>query len=332
MVKKRFPVKTYIEGIVSGDRVLLSQAITLVESTLKTDLNLAHQVVQGILPYTGNSLRLGISGIPGAGKSTLIGNLGKVILKAGKKLAVLTVDPSSKISGGSILGDKTRMEAIVGDARVYIRPSPTGNTLGGVSAKTREILLLCEAAGFDVVIIETVGVGQSEVAVKEMVDAFLLLLITGAGDELQGIKKGIMEMADFFLINKADGKNAEKAVQTKSDLEKVLHYFPAPENGWQPTVLTCSSLSHEGLQEIWESILEYEQTVKNNGFFERNRSLQQISWLETHIRFLLEREFYSHPEMASALEKGKSEVLEGKDSAIGMARRLVDLFFSRIGF
>ncbi|MEX0884397.1 MAG: methylmalonyl Co-A mutase-associated GTPase MeaB [Cyclobacteriaceae bacterium] len=332
MVKKRLPVETYIHGILNGDRVLLSQAITLVESTLNTDLKLAQAVVRGILPHTGKSLRVGITGIPGAGKSTLIGNLGKVILKAGKKLAVLTVDPSSKISGGSILGDKTRMEAIVGEAGVYIRPSSTGKTLGGVSAKTREILLLCEAAGFDVVIIETVGVGQSEVAVREMVDVFLLMLITGAGDELQGIKKGIMEMADLFVINKADGKNAEKALQTKSELKKILHYFPAPENGWHPTVLTCSSVYQEGLQEIWELILQYEQTVKKNGFFESNRSLQQISWLESHINFLLEQEFYSHPDMAPALEKAKRQVLEGKYSAIGMARRLVNFFFNRSGF
>jgi LAO/AO transport system kinase len=247
-MSKRLPLVEYRNGILSGDRAILSRAITLVESSLDSDADLASQLVQEILPKTGNSIRIGITGVPGVGKSTFIESFGKLLVDKGHQVAVLAVDPSSQKTKGSILGDKTRMDQLAADKRAFIRPSPTGTTLGGVSAKTREAMLLCEAAGFDVILIETVGVGQSETAVKGMVDFFLLLMLAGAGDELQGIKKGIMEMADALFINKAEGKNLLEAKKAKANYSNALHLFPLGENSWSPKVLLGSSVDGTGLE------------------------------------------------------------------------------------
>ncbi|WP_296705979.1 methylmalonyl Co-A mutase-associated GTPase MeaB, partial [Algoriphagus sp.] len=242
-MKKRLSLEDYRSGVLNGNRVRLSQAITLVESTLDQDLKLASELVQEILPHTGKSIRIGITGVPGVGKSTFIEAFGSLLLSEGKKLAVLAVDPSSQKSKGSILGDKTRMEKLAADKKAFIRPSPAGTTLGGVAAKTRETILLCEAAGFDVILVETVGVGQSETSVKSMVDFFLLLVLAGAGDELQGIKKGIMEMADGIVIHKAEEDNFAAAKRAKANYQNALHLFPKTESGWIPPVLTASSLT-----------------------------------------------------------------------------------------
>ena len=264
-MKKRLSLQEYAAGIQSGNRVVLSQAITLVESTLDEDQILASALVQELLAHTGRSIRIGITGVPGVGKSTFIEAFGKMLLELGKKVAVLAVDPSSQLSKGSILGDKTRMEGLALDKRAFIRPSPSGNTLGGVSGKTREAMLLCEAAGFDVILIETVGVGQSETAVKNMVDFFLLLMLSGAGDELQGIKKGIMEMADLVAITKADSGNELQARQAKVSYENALHLFPASGSGWYPKVLTCSAVTQTGIDDIWKTILAHRELLQQNG-------------------------------------------------------------------
>ena len=242
-MKNRLDLKTYQEGILSGNRRVLSQAITLVESTLESDQILASELVQSVIANTGRSIRIGITGVPGVGKSTFIEAFGKLLLDLGKRVAVLAIDPSSQLTRGSILGDKTRMENLSADKRAFIRPSPSGTTLGGVSGKTREAMLLCEAAGFDVILVETVGVGQSETAVKNMVDYFLLLMLAGAGDELQGIKKGIMEMADGLVIHKSDGENLDLAKKAKTNYQNALHLLPESERGWYPSVILASSIT-----------------------------------------------------------------------------------------
>lgn len=327
MIKKRLPLDYYVQGVLAGDRAVLSRAITLIESSLMEDVLLSEKLIDQLLPYTGNSLRVGITGVPGVGKSTFIESLGKLVLDVDKNLAVLAIDPSSQMSHGSILGDKTRMERLAVDPRVYIRPSPTGKSLGGVTAKTRETMLLCEAAGFELVIVETVGVGQSETAVKNMVDFFLLLLITGAGDELQGIKKGIMEMADLLVINKADGDNLEKAKKSKKELERVLHYFPVSEKEWRPPVMTCSSYTLDGLKDVWESISGYMEKMKSSGFFYENRKQQQMHWMEEHVAYLLQQKFYTHPDILAEIGEARLKVKEGEISPTGMARNLVRRFF-----
>mgnify|MGYP006194132167 CR=1 FL=1 len=259
MAKNRLSVSEYIQGVLQSDRVVLSRAITLVESTLDSDQLIAEKVMEGILPYSGNSIRIGISGVPGVGKSTFIESFGKILVEKGHKVAVLAVDPSSQQSHGSILGDKTRMENLASDKRAYIRPSPAGSTLGGVSARTREGMLLCEAAGYDIILIETVGVGQSETAVHGMTDFFLLLMLAGAGDELQGIKKGIMEMADMVVINKADGDNIRKSQIARSQYQNALHIFPQSESGWSPVVSTASAIKNIGIDKVWEEIIAYKK-------------------------------------------------------------------------
>lgn len=325
--RKRFSPEVYIQGILSQDRILLSRAITLVESSLESDKVLADQVVEGILPHTGNSIRVGITGVPGVGKSTFIESFGALLVEKGHRLAVLAIDPSSQQNKGSILGDKTRMETLARDPRAYIRPSPAGTALGGVSAKTREAMLLCEAAGFDVIIIETVGVGQSEIAVKGMVDFFLLLMLAGAGDELQGIKKGIVEICDALVINKADGAMTEVANRAKREYANALHLFPAKESGWFPKVKVCSGLTASGLPDIWEMIEEYQQKTKVNGFFMSNRSQQRVNWMHEHIRFLLETSFYENDAVKSAISEVENGVKEGSISSIGKAKQLVEMFY-----
>ena len=321
--KKRLSLDQYLNGIKNGDKIILSQAITLAESALASDRKMADELIVHLLSGTGNSMRIGITGIPGVGKSTFIETLGKHITSEGFKLAVLAVDPTSTKTKGSILGDKTRMESLANNPDAFIRPSPTKESLGGVSINTRETVLLCEAAGFNVIFIETVGVGQSEVMVKEMVDFFLLLMLAGAGDELQGIKKGIMEMADAVLITKADGDNIKRTQQAQSQFQSALHLFAPSSAGWIPKVLTCSSLNDEGLTEIWELIGEFQQTMKKTGYFEENRKLQKVNWLHHEIKSRLESNFYNHPLTSKNLAAIEKKVISGEISANQAAQKLL---------
>lgn len=290
---------------------MLSRAITLIESALVSDRQLSEEVLTEILPRSGNSLRVGITGVPGVGKSTFIESFGLDLCDNGHKVAILAVDPSSQKTSGSILGDKTRMEELSHHPNAYIRPSSTGTSLGGVANKTRETMLLCEAAGFDIVLIETVGVGQSETAVKGMVDFFLLLMLAGAGDELQGIKKGIMEMADSLVITKADGQNIAESKRAKIEYQNALHLFPPNNSGWYPKVLTCSAVKNTGLGEVWELIKEFEEQTKNSGFFEQQRTQQNIHWLEETISLELGQQFYQNEQVKNNLEEVKSKVANG---------------------
>jgi len=321
--KNRLSVPQYVNGILNGDRVVLSRAITLVESSLSSDQQMADEVIGQLYSHTGDSLRIGISGVPGVGKSTFVDVFGKQIVELGHRLAVLTIDPSSQRTGGSILGDKTRMENLARDKRAFIRPSPAGFTLGGVGAKTRESMLLCEAAGYNIIIIETMGVGQAETTVKGMVDFFLLLMLAGAGDELQGIKKGIIEIADALVITKADGNNLQKASFAKKEFERALHLFPMDENGWHPKVKICSALENKGLGEIWHMILDFEKEMKANGNFSANRSRQRLDWMHDHVRFLLENLFYQNKDVVEKIKKMEPLVLKGEISSISLARELV---------
>jgi LAO/AO transport system kinase len=327
-IKNRLSVEQYVDGVLSGDRVVLSRAITLIESTLRTDQELAEQVVNQIMPHTGNSIRIGITGVPGVGKSTFIESFGQLIVEKGLKLAVLAVDPSSQKTRGSILGDKTRMEILASDKRAFIRPTPAGTALGGVSAKTRETMLLCEAAGFEVVFIETVGVGQSEISVKGMVDFFLLLMLAGAGDELQGIKKGIIEIADAIAITKADGDNVEQAKRAKREYSNALHLFPPNENGWQPKVKICSAVANTGMEEVWTLIEQYNEQMQAKGYLQENRSAQRVNWMNEHIRFLLESSFFQDDEIKNRLAEIKPQVKAGEVSSIAVARSLVNYFLN----
>jgi LAO/AO transport system kinase len=323
--KRRLSSKEYINGIQKGDRVILSRAITLIESAKKEDLVLAEEILSELLPQTGKSIRIGITGVPGVGKSTFIEAFGSYITSQGKKLAVLTVDPSSLITKGSILGDKTRMEELSRNPDAFIRPSAAGGTLGGVTNKTREVILLCEAAGYDVVFVETVGVGQSETQVKGMVDFFLLLMLAGAGDELQGIKKGIMEMADGVAINKADGDNLKVSKIAKMDYQNALHLFPASESGWIPEVKTCSALKEIGIEDIWEMIEKHNRHAVGNGFFESNRKKQQVDWVHEHVVELLKQGFYQSKKVKIALPSVLGKVASGDLPALNAANQLIDL-------
>lgn len=311
MGRARLTFDDYVQGIRNGDKLMLSRAITLVESKLGKDIALADRLVNALLPFSGNAVRIGITGVPGAGKSTFIEAFGTFITALPKKIAVLTIDPSSKLSGGSILGDKTRMDKLSRDPLAFIRPSPAGNEMGGVAGKTLENIILCEAAGFEVIIIETVGVGQSETLVKDMVDFFLLLLLTGAGDELQGIKRGIMEMADAVVINKADGENLAPALATKKQLEHALHLFPSAESGWQVPVLASSSLSGKGIEEIWGLIEKYRQKTQKNGFWQHNRELQQLSWFRKTLEALILHSFYHEPDFLREIKQVEEKVKAG---------------------
>lgn len=297
-----------LSGIFAGDISSLSRAITLVESSQPKHQEKAVQIISGCLPKAGNSVRIGITGVPGVGKSTFIEALGKHLTSQGKKVAVLAVDPSSSISHGSILGDKTRMEELVKDSNAYIRPSASGETLGGVAAKTRETITLCEAFGFEVIIIETVGVGQSETAVHGMVDFFLLLKIAGAGDELQGIKRGIMEMADAVIINKADGDNLKKAKQAAAEFSRALHLFPPKPSGWTPKVATCSSLTKDGIPEVWNIINEYVEASKTEGYFDQHRTEQNRFWFHDQISSGVMKRFYENPRIQSLIREKQLQI------------------------
>jgi LAO/AO transport system kinase len=328
-MKKRLDLSVYRAGILSGNRVILSQAITLAESTLDADQALASELIQSLIPHSGRSIRVGITGVPGVGKSTFIEAFGRMLLDQGKKVAVLTVDPSSQRTQGSILGDKTRMEKLASDKRAFIRPSPSGSTLGGVSGRTREAMLLCEAAGFDVILVETVGVGQSETAVKAMVDFFLLLMLAGAGDELQGIKRGIMEMADGVVIHKADGDNVGSAKKAQASYKNALHLSAPSEKNWTPHVLLASSVLGLGLEQIWEQIQQYSQQMKENSFWERNRANQRLEWLDDRIRESLERTFLQNPLVQKELSRQQPKVQSGDLHPGSLAHALVQLLFPK---
>lgn len=325
--KKQPSSKELIEGILNGNITALSRAITLVESTNVSHLEKANEVVNACLPHANKSIRIGITGVPGVGKSTFIEAFGKYLTGLGKKVAVLAVDPSSTISHGSILGDKTRMEELVKDQNAYIRPSASGETLGGVARKTRETITLCEACGFDTIIIETVGVGQSETAVHSMVDFFLLLKIAGAGDELQGIKRGIMEMADAIVINKADGDNVRKSKLAKVEFGRALHLFPAKKSGWVPTTSTCSSITREGISEVWETINKYVGQTQSNNYFYNKRKDQNQYWMLETINEQLKTNFFNHPEIEKLLEENKKAVQNDEISPFAAAQLLLEKYF-----
>jgi LAO/AO transport system kinase len=320
-------VGIYVDGIKSGNRTLLSKAITLVESSLPGHQKTAQQIIEQCLPFSGSSMRVGITGVPGVGKSTFIEALGTYLTKKGHKLAVLAIDPSSQRTKGSILGDKTRMEQLANDKNAFIRPSPSAGSLGGVARKTKEIIILCEAAGFDIIFVETVGVGQSETAVHSMVDFFLLLMLAGAGDELQGIKRGIMEMADAIVINKADGDNVEKAELAAREYRNALHLFPPAQSGWTPAVKACSSVTKKGIEEVWQTILDYTKLTQSNGYFSQNRQQQELKIMFDFIDRTLDDNFWSHPAIKEQVENSKNKVLSGKASAYKEASRLLDTYF-----
>lgn len=290
------------EAILKGDKVALSRGITLVESTSLKHQQQAKELIKVCLPKANTSIRIGITGVPGVGKSTFIESFGTLLTQQGKKVAVLAVDPSSTLSKGSILGDKTRMEELVKNPNAFIRPSASGESLGGVARKTREAIILCEAAGFDIIIIETVGVGQSETTVHSMTDFFLLLKLAGAGDELQGIKRGIMEMADAIVINKADGENVKAAKLAKTEFNRALHLYPEKESGWIPKTLTCSSINNEGIEEVWNLIQEYQTAVTKNSYFQKKRNEQNKFWLLQTIESALKANFYNQTKVKKELE------------------------------
>ena len=313
-----------IDGLLNGNRVFLSKAITLVESKRSDDRKLSAELIDRVIDSNEDSLRIGITGVPGVGKSTFIESFGKMLTSLGKKVAVLSVDPSSNRTKGSILGDKTRMDELSRDPNAFIRPSASGSSLGGVAHSTRETILLCEAAGFDVIIIETVGVGQSETVVKDMVDYFLLLMLAGGGDELQGIKRGIMEMADHILINKADKDNLKAAKQAKEDYKNAVHLFPPNEADWVVPVGLCSALEKTGIKESWEEIEKYVSKTRANGWFNENRKRQALKWFHERIHARLEDDFYSKPEIKEEIKKREKLISSQKISV----RKAVDELFN----
>ena len=324
--RKRLDANEYVKGVLEGDRVLLSRAITIVESNLASDKILAKDIIQSILPSSGKSIRIGITGVPGVGKSTFIESFGKHLIELGHKVAILSIDPSSQRSKGSILGDKTRMEDLANMEEAYIRPSASGDTLGGVANKTGETMLLCEAAGYDVILIETVGVGQSETAVHGMTDFFLLLMLSGAGDELQGIKKGIMEMADMLVINKADGDNVKKSEMARRQYENALHIFPQSESGWTPVVTTASALKNIGIAEVWEKVAEFKKLVTENGYFQSNRKEQQIQWMYNNIHEDLKNLFYNSDPVKKSLTRLEKDIIQSKVSPVKAAEIVIEKF------
>lgn len=326
--RRMLSVNDYVEGICKGDTTILSRAVTLVESLRPEHEAMAQEVIEKCLPYAGNSIRIGISGVPGAGKSTSIDEFGLHVLKeCGGKLAVLAIDPSSERSKGSILGDKTRMEKLAVHPDSFIRPSPTAGSLGGVARKTRESIVLCEAAGYDKIFVETVGVGQSETACHSMVDFFLLIQLAGTGDELQGIKRGIMEMADGIVINKCDGNNVDKCQMAAAHFRNALHLFPTPESGWLPRVQTYSGFYGLGIKEVWDSIFEYFDFVKENGYFEHRRNEQNKYWMYETIHEQLRSHFYENKHIAALLKEEEQRVLSGEQTSFVAAKQLLDTYF-----
>ena len=327
--RKRPSVNEFLEGILGGNRTILSQAITLTESSLPAHSELAQEIIEKCLPWSGRALRIGITGVPGVGKSTFIESLGMLLIQNYRKLAVLAIDPSSERTKGSIMGDKTRMERLSAESGAFIRPSPSAGSLGGVARKTREDIILCEAAGFDTIFIETVGVGQSETAVHSMVDFFLLLMLAGAGDELQGIKRGIMEMADAIAITKADGENIPRAERAQAEYSSALHLFPPAESGWSPKVLTCSSKTNIGIQNVWDTALEYIALTKYNGYFEKRRQEQSRYWMYESINQNLKDSFYHDKRIQKLLESYENKVLQGETTPFTPAKVLLEKYFRR---
>jgi LAO/AO transport system kinase len=328
--KTRPGLDYYVSGIERKDRVVLAKAITLIESTLPSDQELASRLIERIVPMTGRSIRVGITGAPGVGKSTFIESFGKHITEIGKKVAVLTIDPSSQRTKGSILGDKTRMEELSTNPNAFIRPSSSGDALGGVAHKTRESMLLCEAAGYDIILIETVGVGQSEVMVKSMTDFFLLLMLPGSGDELQGIKKGIMEMADMVVITKADGENLSKAKQSQTEFQHAIHLLYHQVTPWLPKVITASSVTFSGIPDVYNTIEEFVSQMTESGDFVRNRAEQNISYMHEFFNHLLKRELTSSPELQEKTQGLEELVLSNKLSPGEAGKRLMSLFVSAV--
>lgn len=323
---QKYAVKELTKGILANDIAMLSKAITMVESTNPDHQKIANSLIEHCLKKETNTVRVGVSGVPGVGKSTFIERFGSLVTSAGKKVAVLTVDPTSSKSKGSILGDKTRMYELVQNENVFIRPSPSGDSLGGVARKTRESIILLEAAGYDIIIVETVGVGQSEIAVHSMVDFFLLLKLAGAGDELQGIKRGIIEMADAIAINKADGENMNGAKNAEVEFKRALHLFPPKANGWTTEVVTCSALENIGIENIWEMVQEYIIETKRSGYFIENRQQQNKSWLSQHIQGLLTDDFKQNKKVSKLLPELEQEVISGSTSPFMAAKKLMQAY------
>lgn len=330
MNPSRLQLEEYKEGILAGDRILLARAITLIESALPEDQQLAGEVVDTVMAHAGNSLRMGITGAPGVGKSTFIESFGKSLIHAGKKVAVLTIDPTSQMTGGSILGDKTRMQELANEPRAFIRPSPSGQTLGGVASHTRETILLCEAAGFDYIIVETVGTGQSEYAVKNMVDFFLLLIQPGSGDELQGIKKGIIEMADAIAVTKADGHNIKAAKTTRIDFQHALHMQQAQRSGWTPKVVACSAIDATGLSELRDLADAFRNQLSASGHFAANRMEQNKAWFRDHFHLLLSRDPKQFPQVIEEEHALNELIRTNHISPRQAARQLLEVYHQAI--
>jgi len=327
--RREMTASEMVDGIVKGNVTILSQAVTLIESVNPDHQAKAQEVIDKCLPYSGRSIRVGISGVPGAGKSTSIDQFGVHILEThGGKLAVLAIDPSSERSKGSILGDKTRMEKLAQRDDSFIRPSPTAGSLGGVARKTRETIILCEAAGYDKIFVETVGVGQSETACHSMVDFFLLIQLAGTGDELQGIKRGIMEIADGIVINKCDGENVDKCHLAATSFRNALHFFPMPDSGWLPKVLCYSGFYGTGIKEIWDMVYEYVRFVKDNGYFDYRRNEQSKYWMYETINERLRNSFYHNDIIQQRLNAAEQAVLNGEKTSFAAANELLDIYFN----
>ena len=325
-LRKKMSVEEYVEGVKKGDRMILAKAITLIESNAPKDFDKAQRVLQALLPRTGHSLRIGITGVPGAGKSTFIEAFGQLLCQQGYKVAVLAVDPTSSITGGSILGDKTRMQKLSREPNCFIRPSPSGGTLGGVARKSRETMMLCEAAGCDVILVETVGVGQSETTVRSMVDFFMLVVLTGAGDDLQGIKKGIMELADAIVINKADGDNLVKAQVARGEYERMIEYIRPATQGWPTHAYLCSAVKHTGLQELWEVIQLFQRMTAASGVFGKRRAGQLLDWMHSMIDEHLHNLFFDDPVIIGRMPEVRAAVIDGTISPTQAVAELIGLF------
>jgi LAO/AO transport system kinase len=327
--RSKLNLEMLTKGVLQGDISILSRALTLVESTKADDQMLAQDLIEALLPHTGKSIRIGITGVPGVGKSTFIESFGLYALSKKRKIAILAIDPSSEQSKGSILGDKTRMNKLSQQKNAFIRPSPSSGALGGVAKRTRESILLCEAFGFDLILVETVGVGQSETMVKEMVDFFLLLMLSGAGDELQGIKRGIMEMADIIVITKADGENTLAAKVARRNYQNALHLFPPRKSSWQPKARICSAYENTGMDEIWQLIMDYQTCTISNGFFDQNREQQELFWFDENIKQLLLDDFFQSKEMRRLVHQAKEKIALQQTDAFSSSKEIVHRYLNK---